>query len=570
MSHARRLVAAAAAGTVVLSMAMVSLSAVASASVRPRLDGHTCSQWTTHGTNRLTAVRPGAVICALGGNHTLSAGHVTGTVFLLARNGTNTLIGSSSRNSSDTLRADTGNATLIAGAGHDTLIGGSGRDHLIAKGGQTTLNAGSGTTWLVGGSGDDDMQGGSGSDSFTAGSGNDTIIFGSGHSTVNCGTSAGSVTVIGDDQGENENGDCHSGNVEQAQMQFSGTVTGISGAIITVLYHHASYSAHQWLSTNGNPTSVMFDTTSATITRIGGGPIQVGDHVRIEANAPTSGTTLIAVSVEASVVASQEWSGQVTGVSGAVITVKYFHVSDSAQQWLNSNGNPTSVMFDTTSATITRLGGGAIQVGDFVKVAANPPSSGTTLNAVAVWAFAIATQRWTGSVTNVAGSIITVQYTGENFAAHSWLQANGNPSTVDFDLTSATVNRVGGGSVQVGDQVFVESNPPSSGTTLLAVRVFAIAPATQLWAGKVTAVNGSVITVEYFFENGAAHTWLAANGNPATVDFDISTASVTRQGGGSIQVGDFVGVRSNPPSSGTTLVAVTVVAGTLGGDGDGH
>jgi hypothetical protein len=551
-------------------MSMAVLAGAASATVRPRLDGHTCSQWTTHGTNKLTATRPGAVLCALGGNHTLTAGRVTGTVFLLARNGTNTLIGSSSRNSSDTLRADTGNATLIAGAGHDILIGGTGADHLIAKSGQASLTAGSGKTWLLGGSGDDDMQGGSGYDSFTAGSGDDNIILGSGHAQVNCGTSAGNVTVVGDQQNENENGDCHGGNVEQAQMQFTGTVTGVTGAIITVAWTHASWSAHKWLTANGNPTSVMFDTTSATITRLGGGSIQVGDRVRVEANAPTSGTTLLAVSVEASVVAAQEWFGQVTGVTGAVITVHYFHVSDSAQQWLNGNGDPTSVMFDTTSATITRLGGGSIQVGDFVKIAANPPSSGTTLDAVAVWAFAIGTQRWTGTVTNVAGSIITVQYTEENFAAHSWLQANGNPTSVLFDLTNATVTRIGGGSVQNGDQVFVESNPPASGTTLLAVRVFAIAPASQLWAGKVTAVNGSVITVQYFFENSAAHAWLVAQGNPPTVDFDLTNASVFRHGGGSVQVGDFVGIRANPPSSGTTLVAVTVIAGAPGGGGDGQ
>ncbi len=456
-----------------------------------KLDGFTCTL-VTHKSNQSITGHNHQVICALGlnehltakgpgtvvliggpGNDTLTATG-SGTAFLFGGPGADHLTASSVRNSHDTLHGGSGNDTLKGGSGNDSLNGDGGNDSLSAGSGQTTENAGPGDDTLSGGTGTDDLNGGVGNDTFHAGhSGSETFNLGGGHDHADCGGGTTTVTVVGEDANDTESANCHDGNVNQAQFFFRGKITAINGAIVTVAYHEVSDSAQAWLDANGDPTTVDFDTTTATINREGGGPLQVGDFVRVLANAPSSGLVLPAVEVDAFVRAAQHWEGVVTDVTGPLVTVAYHEVSDSAQAWLDANSDPTTVVFDTTSATIVRIGGGTIQIGDQVGIAANPPSSGTTLIALTVVAFPQAEQKWVGLITDVSGTTFTLQFAAENSAAQSWLAANSNPTTVVFDTTTADVHVLGGGALAAGQMAFVSSNPPSSGTTLTAVQVFA-------------------------------------------------------------------------------------------------
>jgi hypothetical protein len=85
--------------------------------------------------------------------------------------------------------------------------------------------------------------------------------------------------------------------------------------------------------------------------------------------------------------------------------------------------------------------------------------------------------------------------------------------------------------------------------------------ASQEWGGTITALpSPTTMTVQWSDVNDTAQTWLDSltPPDPTTVTFDISTASVEVDGGGSLSVGDDVEVAANPPASGTMPVAVDV------------
>lgn len=87
-----------------------------------------------------------------------------------------------------------------------------------------------------------------------------------------------------------------------------------------------------------------------------------------------------------------------------------------------------------------------------------------------------ASQEWQGVVTTTDGSTtMTVQPSDWNDAAQAWLDANGDPTTVTFDISSAQIDMGDGGSVANGDQVEVAANPSDpttlAGSTLVAVSV---------------------------------------------------------------------------------------------------
>jgi hypothetical protein len=68
-----------------------------------------------------------------------------------------------------------------------------------------------------------------------------------------------------------------------------------------------------------------------------------------------------------------------------------------------------------------------------------------------------------------------VQWSDVNDAAQAWLDANGDPATATFDITSAQIDMGDGGAVATGDQVEVAANPSDptnlQGSTLTAVSV---------------------------------------------------------------------------------------------------
>jgi len=75
-----------------------------------------------------------------------------------------------------------------------------------------------------------------------------------------------------------------------------------------------------------------------------------------------------------------------------------------------------------------------------------------------------------GSVNSTDGSTtMNITYNDVSDAAQAWLDANGDPTSVDISLVGASIEVDGGGSLAVGDDVEVAAN--ANGTALVAVDV---------------------------------------------------------------------------------------------------
>ncbi len=405
----------------------------------------------------------------------------------------------------------------------------------------------------------------------------------------------------------------HTPRDERSDLQrYVGVVSSVTGSQVTVTYSDENDSAQSWLNTTFGvtlPTTVTVDITNANVEPSGATPA-VGATIIFSAQAPSSGTVLVGVDVFLPPTGGrgdghggdhrglQHYAGQVTAVSGSQVTVQYTDNNDAAQTWLNANGDPTTVTFDITNATIqSDTGSNVPAVGNFVQVDASTPTSGTVLPAVAVCIHGQGSQgdggdgggstsgqgdqRYFGQVTAVVGSQVTVQYTDNNDAAQTWLDANGDPTSVTFDISTATISSNDGETTPaVGDFVGVDATTPTSGTVLTAVDVNILGQgggdqgnpnSYQLYFGQVTGVNGTQVTVQYAANNDVAQTWLDANGDPTSVTFDITNATVTSNDGETTPaVGDWIGVAATTPSSGTVLPAAVVVIGGGSGGGSDH
>ena len=235
-------------------------------------DGFLCTVVGTRHADRLVG-HAGDVVCGLGGNDTLVASG-PGKVVLIGGPGRDTLVGSTDPSSDDVLLGDSGNDTLEGGDGQDSLDGGSGSD---------TIDAGD--------QGNDIIDGGSGNDVIDCGSGSSVV-------TVVSDSSEGDQGQNDDSQGDQENSDCQGSNVDAASQEWQGTVTSTDGATtMTVQWSDVSDAAQAWLASNGDPATVTFDLTGATIEVDGGGSLAVGDTVEVAATA--NGAVLTAVDVQA-------------------------------------------------------------------------------------------------------------------------------------------------------------------------------------------------------------------------------------------------------------------------------
>lgn len=194
----------------------------------------------------------------------------------------------------DVVCAPTGNAVLRAsGPGTVLLIAGTGRDKLI---GSSSLGA---HDVLIGGSGQDTLVAGS--------SGDDVIDAGSGSDSIDCGTGGATVTVVGASSSDSESSDCGGSNVEDATLQFEGTISSVDSgtppATLTMSVSDSNDTAQAWLAANPSCSAtalvVGLASVPATVEVDGGAPLATGDQVEVEANAPASGCSPAAVSVQA-------------------------------------------------------------------------------------------------------------------------------------------------------------------------------------------------------------------------------------------------------------------------------
>jgi hypothetical protein len=284
----------------------------------------------------------------------------------------------------DVVCAIGGNNTLTAvGPGHVVLIGGKGKDRLVASSSPNSFDT------LIGGRGADAMIGGS--------TGTDIIQTGTGGDSIDCGTGTAHVTVVGSDSGDTESSDCQSSSVENVSQYWHGTVVGLAsdGSTVTVSVSDSSDGAQAWLQAQSpacDLTNLIFDLTTnpASVQIDGGGSLGVGDDVEIASIAGTTNCVPVAVSVEGQPSnneteggnVSQHWQGSVVALAtdGSTMTVSVSDSSDGAQAWLQAQSpacDPTNLVFDLKSApaNIQVDGAGSLAAGDNVEIQA---TAGTT------------------------------------------------------------------------------------------------------------------------------------------------------------------------------------------------
>ncbi|HLX88250.1 MAG TPA: hypothetical protein VKR22_07335, partial [Acidimicrobiales bacterium] len=116
----------------------------------------------------------------------------------------------------------------------------------------------------------------------------------------------------GDNQGDDsndqgENSDCQGNNVSDATLGFEGTISAVGSGTppttVTVSATDTNDGADAWLAANPScsASALVIDlaTGPATIETDNSAPLAVGDDVEVEANAPASGCSPVAVSVQA-------------------------------------------------------------------------------------------------------------------------------------------------------------------------------------------------------------------------------------------------------------------------------
>lgn len=236
--------------------------------------------------------------------------------------------------------------TVVASGRHRKVVGHAGDVVCGLRGNDTLTAVGPGTVYLIAGRGRDKLVAsndpnahdvlvaGTGRDTIVTGTGGDDIVEeGPGTDTITCGT-GGSVTVVDDNSASDTQGDSSAGSASESNKangtQGSGTGTG------------------------------------------------QGDSQDCQGDNGDQSATL-------------EFEGTITALpTPTTMTVQWSDVSNGAQAWLDSQtpADPAVVTFDVSTATVEVDGGGPLAVGYDVEVAANPPSSGTTLQAVDVQASA--------------------------------------------------------------------------------------------------------------------------------------------------------------------------------------
>jgi hypothetical protein len=475
------------------------------------INGHRCTKVTSRAHAVLVGTAGNDVLCGLGGNDTLIGG--TGNDVLIGRGAGNTasfidhttrLVASLATHlETDPTIHQTdhliGIANLVGGrSGNDVLVGNAASNVLTAGSGNDLLAAGPGNDTLVGGSGNDWLIGGSGHDHIKGGSGRDTIDGSDGGDTIDCGTGSDTVNTSGTDTLAP---DCH-GDHQQALQRYHGSVSAVNPTAntITVQWNDVNDSAQTWLDANGDPNPLTISLAGANIERGGGGPIQSGDEVEVEATPGTDGTGVIATDVHADGNEQdlQNYHGSVSAVNTTAntVTVQWNEANDAAQTWLDAHGDPNPVTISLAGANIeTHAGhsgggqdggnhaqvdggtGGTIQAGDQVEVEATTSADGSSLVAVNVhdepnWQNR---QNYHGSVAAVdtTANTISVQWNHVNDAGQTWLDAHGDPNPVTISLTGGTgsTSTTSGSPIQPGDRVEVEATTSPDGNSLIALHV---------------------------------------------------------------------------------------------------
>jgi Ca2+-binding RTX toxin-like protein len=218
----------------------------------------------------------------------------------------------------DLLLGGSGNDTENGGPGNDTEVGGPGRDNLLGGSGNDTENGDTGNDHLSGGNGSDDLNGGPGDDVLSGDDGNDSLSGGR-----------------GDDVDLGGNGDD-----DISEHDGNGTIDGGQGS-----------------------DDVECGTGTTTV-------LVASDSDDNEAENCQDDQDL------------QEYEGTVSSVDATNITVQYTDVNDSAQAWLDANGDPNPVTIALTPTT--HVEDGPAQIGDRVEVDAQPAADPTSLDAVVV------------------------------------------------------------------------------------------------------------------------------------------------------------------------------------------
>ena len=302
---------------------------------------------------------------------------------------------------------------------------------------------------------------------------------------------------------------------------------------------------------------------------------------------------------------SQYYHATVTALAtdGSTMTVSVSDASDGAQAWLATQSpacDLTNLTFDLTTApaSIHVDGGGKLAVGDDLGIGANAGTLNCEPVAVNVWGRAPGgnpgdgdeSQYWEGTIGALASdsSTMTVSVSHSSDGAQSWL-SDQSPACVltnlTFDLKSApaTIEVENGGTLMVGDHVWIEATAGTTNCVPVALVVHAGTwhghhrhNGDQRWQGTIGALasDGSTMTVSVSDSSDSAQAWLAAQ-SPAcdltNLVFDLTTApaNINVDDGGPLAVGDNVEIDANPGTTNCEPVAVNVNAEASDGN-PGH
>ena len=185
------------------------------------------------------------------------------------------------------------------------------------------------------------------------------------------------------------------GDTSQELQRYHGSVDAVDAGAntITVQWSSVNGTAQAWLDANGDPDPVTVSLDAAVVENASGAPIQPGDQVEVEATTSVDGTGLVALTVYAdtNVLDAQFYVGIVIATdSGAnTISVQSLAVSDTAQAWLDANGDPDPVTISLGGANVVTSSGGPIAPGDLVALEAATSPDGAHLVAVNVFSYSL-------------------------------------------------------------------------------------------------------------------------------------------------------------------------------------
>ncbi len=332
--------------------------------------------------------------------------------------------------------ADGYKCTIVGTPGNDTLTAKHAGDVLCGLAGNDTLSAGGfSKVVLIGGTGDDRLTAGArtghlqraaapaAGDTLLGDDGNDVLIGSSGNDTLNGGT--GDDTLTGG-----------TGNDALSGGDGNDTINGGNG--------------NDLLDGGAGTDTLNGDAQNDTLNGGPGNDILNGGTGDDTLNAGTGDDTLNGDDGNDTLVAGSG-NDTLNGGNGN----DHLRAGSGGSNHLNGGAGSDNIDCGTSASPVTVVS----DSGDHEN---SNCQSGNVHKA---------TMEWQGNVTALDATTMTVTLTESNDTSSTWLHANGDLTSVVFNIATATIQHSGKGTLAVGDEVEITSNAPDSGIIVTALTV---------------------------------------------------------------------------------------------------